>query len=130
MAKDDGARRGTHDRRGRVTIHLTPEDLFVAGAVKNRESWDVAVASAAAAARLDWDRELLDGFVEDAERQRGEASFATFWSPAYRVYGVVPALEPADAERAVAAAFAPPDGFLVDYRVRPADLTERLRRPS
>jgi hypothetical protein len=107
-----------------VTIRLAPKDVFVAGAVNDdREAWDVAVASAAAAARLEWDRQLLDGFLDDA--QRGETSFATFWSPAYRVYGVVAARDPADAERMVAARFAPPHGFLVDYRVRPADLTER-----
>ena len=106
-----------------VTIHLTPKDVFE----DDRESWDEAVAASCAAARLPWDRRLLDGFLADAGR--GEAPFSTFWSPVYRVYAVVPALRPADAEAVVAAAFTPPDGFLVGYRVRPADLTDAVKKP-
>jgi hypothetical protein len=36
-------------------------------------------------------------------------------------------LQPADAERAVAATFTPPSGFRVDYSARPADLSEVVR---
>lgn len=107
-----------------VTILLTPKDVFA----HDRESWDVAVASACAAARLPWDRHLLDRFLADAGR--GDKPFSTFWSPVYRAYAVVPALRPADAARAVATAFAPPDGFVVRYRARPADLTDAVKHPS
>jgi len=111
-----------------VTIRLAPRDVFVDGDVNDdREAWDIAVASAAAARGMGWDRELLDGFIADAARAVvGDLSpgFATLWSPAYRVYALASALEAANAERMVAARFAPPEGFLVDYRARPADLSE------
>ena len=50
-----------------VTIRLSRSDVFVAGDVNDdRETWNVAVASAAAARRMGWDRELLDdGFLAD-----------------------------------------------------------------
>jgi hypothetical protein len=115
-----------------VTIRLAPRDVFVGGDVNDdRELWDVAVASAAAAGRLGWDRKLLDGFLDDAARALASGTspgFGTWWSPAYRVYSVVAALDAAEAQRAVAAGFAPPDWFLVDYRARPADRSESLPR--
>jgi hypothetical protein len=117
-----------------VTILLAPTNVFIDGDVNDgREAWDVAVASTAAVGRMGWDRELLDGFLDDAGRGLAGGAlsgFATLWSPAYRVYAVVPALDAANAERAVAAGFAPPDGFLIDYRVRPADLTELITKPD
>ncbi len=85
-----------------VTIRLTPERVLAGLGVDQRETWDIAVASAAAVQGLAWDRRL----------------------PAYRVYAVEPALRPADAERAAAAGFTPPSGFRVDYSARPADLSE------
>jgi hypothetical protein len=110
-----------------VTIRLTPERVLAGVGVDQRETWDVAVASAAAGRGLAWDRGLLDGFLADAapalvtDPPKG---FATMWSPAYRVYAIEPALHPADAERAAAATFTPPSGFRVDYSARPADLSE------
>jgi hypothetical protein len=111
-----------------VTIRLTPGNVFVGGGVNDdRDVWDVAVASSAAAGRMGWDRQLLDGFLDDAGRvlaAGASSGFATLWSPAYRVYAVVLAPDAGNAERAVEAGFAPPDGFRVDYRTRPADLSE------
>ena len=52
-----------------VGHHAARRDVFVDGAVNDdRDLWDVAVASAAAAGRSGWDRELLDGFLDDAAR--------------------------------------------------------------
>ena len=113
-----------------VTIRLAPKDVFVDGVVNDdREVWDVAVASAAAAGSMGWDRKLLDGFLDDAAHASAGGSstgFGTWWSPAYRAYSVVPALDAAEAERAAAAGFAAPDGFLVEYQARPADLSDSL----
>jgi len=111
-----------------VTIRLSPMDVFVDGNVNDeRETWDVAVASAAASRCMGWDRELLDGFLADATRALpivAPGGFFTLWSPAYRIYALAPARDATDAERAVAATFVAPDGFLFDCRARPADLSE------
>jgi hypothetical protein len=114
-----------------VTIRLTPEDVLTGVAVDHqRDAWDSAVAAAAAVRSLAWDRILLDGFLADAapalaaDQPQG---FATMWSPAYRVYAIEPALQPADAERAIAATFTPPSGFRVGYSARPADLSDLVR---
>jgi hypothetical protein len=124
----DDWRRAGAELTWAVTIRLSPRDVFVDGAVNDeRETWDIAVASAAAAGFMGWDRELLDGFLADAKRaQIGDrvTAFGTLWSPSYRVYALAPARSAADAERAAAARFTPPDGFLVDYWARPADLSE------
>jgi hypothetical protein len=72
-------------------------------------------------------------FLDNARRGLAGGAwsrFATMWSPAYRVYAVVPPLDATSAERAVAAEFAPPDGFRVDYRARPADLREFMASPA
>lgn len=111
-----------------ITIRLTPENVLAGAAVGHRrETWDAAVATAAAVRALPWDRMLLDGFLADAAPALGAdppQAFGTMWSPDYRVYAIEPALQPADAERAVAAAFTPPSGFRVHYSARPADLSE------
>ena len=110
-----------------VTIRLTPENVLAGVAVDQRETWDIAVAAAAAVRSLAWDRKLLDRFLADAAPALATdppQGFATMWSPAYRVYAIEPALQPADAECAVAATFTPPSGFRVDYSARPADLSE------
>jgi hypothetical protein len=106
-----------------VTIRLTPDRVLD----DERDAWDIQVASAAAAAGLAWDRTLLDGFLADAGD--GASGFSTWWSPAYRVHAVVPASDPAAAERAVAAGFEPPEGYRVEYRARPADLSEPAAEP-
>jgi hypothetical protein len=51
-----------------VTIRLTPEDVL---GDDRRDAWDEAVAAAAAALRLGWDRKLLDGFLADARTGEG-----------------------------------------------------------
>jgi len=115
-----------------VTIRLTPEDVLAGASGDDpRDRWDVAVATAAAARGLGWDRTQLDRFLADAGPALASAppqGFATAWSPAYRVYAMESALDAAAAERAVARAFRPPEGFRVVYTARPADISEYVRK--
>jgi hypothetical protein len=120
---DDGAAAAA-ELMWAVTTSLTPLEGLDRD---DREHWDVAIAIAAATLRLGWDREPLDGFLADAARSPG--GFGTFWWPAYRIYALEAATTAEDAERMVAGAFAPPEGFRVDYRARPADLSERTPEP-
>ncbi len=108
-----------------VTLWLQPPVLFPAPTGEQEGRWREAVATAAADARSWWDSECIDNFLLDVRLAGPEAeSLFTMWPPAYRVFFVIEASSPREAEQIAAAACDPPTGFDSRWSARPADLDD------